>query len=508
MPYQLVIDNINDIYKFPQPVKIPQEQSDIEVSIGDLHGNAIKLLFMLIRYGMVANITKAQYQRLVTLYRTAELTQENLDEFDGIIATITFRQGAFMRLIGDELADRGSNDYFTLTILNKLHQDGVRIESLVSNHSMEFMLAYEKQETFKPATLHREHCRSMLALEKLVEQGFRTREQMVTLFKESYKPYVKAISYALNADNSGITIFSHAGIGLNTIKALAKLLDITYKDSTTDQLARTIDYINAVFQSYVKNNHISIVYTQANMIAGYCGLNLSDDPLAFIIWNRNYQYLDRPEQHNGYNLNFIHGHDSNDPNPAACIDDLAGKTALMEGPGELLVENEGNKLPIKAFVQWKNSPKPSLLIKEELHNMRNNNGFLEQIFDSASSLITFFKDTYHVQVSDPRAAFEFFSHTPNPNANPAWTLSTKTYGNATAIILQHADQFIVDYSQGTLSDQANEEIAKYMAQKITQIMAAGEYQCQERARGDMTQSTRVKTAINALTEAKPSHPKI
>jgi hypothetical protein len=37
------------------------------------------------------------------------------------------------------------------------------------------------------------------------------------------------------------------------------------------------------------------------------------NPLMFSIWNREYENLNRPETHKGFNLAWVHGHDSKDP---------------------------------------------------------------------------------------------------------------------------------------------------------------------------------------------------
>ena len=306
-----------DIYQLP-PVDLTHKGTEgTQITIGDLHGNAMKLMFMLVKHGIATNISKEDYNRLVEIYRTTtkDLTKELLGEFNEILAKIKFNSDSTIRLIGDELADRGNNDYFTLKILEKLNEHTVPVEIIVSNHSIEFIEAYEKQDDFHAPMLSQGgHAPSMEKLQILVETGIVTREEILEITKKAYKPTLRAISYSLSEDNKGITIYSHAGIGLNTIKSLAQKLDVEFKDTTAVDLARTIDNINEQFQKHVQNNTVNTLYTREKMYAGYSGYSdLSDAPFEFIMWNRLYHHIDRPAVHSGYNVNFVHGHDFSDP---------------------------------------------------------------------------------------------------------------------------------------------------------------------------------------------------
>ena len=73
-----------------------------------------------------------------------QLTKEQLTTFQTIIEQANINLDKAVTLIGDELADRGNNDYFTLLVLKKLHQSKVNLNILLSNHSAEFIRDYEK----------------------------------------------------------------------------------------------------------------------------------------------------------------------------------------------------------------------------------------------------------------------------------------------------------------------------------------------------------------------------
>lgn len=336
MPHELINEQV-DIFKFPAIDESHKGNAEIQVTIGDLHGNAMKLMFMLVKHGIATQINDTNYERLVAIYITAkeDLTKKHLDEFNQILSTIEFSNNSLVRLIGDELADRGSNDYYTLKILEKLNQHKVPVEIIVSNHSIEFIEACEKQNNFHAPMLRNGHARSMEQLQDLVDKGIVARQEILTIAKNSYKPTLRAISYSLSQEKQEITIYSHAGIGLGTIKSLAQKLQVEYKDNTASELAQTIDNINVMFQIHVQTNRVNTLYTRDKMEEGYGGDSslVDETPLEFIMWNRNYTDIHRPASYFKYRVNFVHGHDDADKtvNNIYNLDNNLGKFDSNEG---------------------------------------------------------------------------------------------------------------------------------------------------------------------------------
>lgn len=316
MSTELVNERVN-IYELPAVDLAHKGTEGTHITIGDLHGNTMKLMYMLFKHGIAQNLSGDDYKRLVEIYRTPtnDLSTELLTEFNAILNKIEFRSGSLIRLIGDELADRGSNDYFTLKVIEQLKKHKVPMEITVSNHSIEFIEAYEKQDNFHAPMLSQGgHAPSLERLQILVERNLVSREEIIDIVKKAYKPTLRAISYSLNLDTNEITIYSHAGIGLNSIKSLAEKMAVNYNDATVENLARTIDEINKQFQEHVKHNTIHTLYSREKMYEGYGGrTDLSDAPFEFILWNRFYHNIDRPDTHHNYHINFVHGHDSSEP---------------------------------------------------------------------------------------------------------------------------------------------------------------------------------------------------
>jgi len=293
-----------------------------EVTIGDLHANAIKFLYFLIRHG-IYTVTSENYLRLVCIYKTeyTELTKAQLEEFEDLLSTMQVIPNTILvRLIGDELADRGSNDYFVLKILEKLHHDNVRVEILLSNHGLEFIEAYERYPERKKfeATVMLNHTPSLKKMAYLIEKQLVKAEEILSIVHLCYKPKLKIISYSLDLyeeeEEEGITIHSHAAIDLNSVLMLALQFDIPYRDTTRLELKSTIDNINQFFRQYVRNNNIHRLYDVNELKNGYTKKLLLTKRTAveYIVWNRDCRYLDRPEQRKNYRLFFVHGHDSAD----------------------------------------------------------------------------------------------------------------------------------------------------------------------------------------------------
>lgn len=221
-----------------------------------------------------------------------------------------------VRLLGDELADRGNNDYFTLKILEKMAESRVPVEVILSNHSVEFIEAYEKRDQFTSPMLNSYFAKSMEYLQYFINEHHVSRKEILEIIRKVYKPILKAISYSLSEDKKEITIHSHAAIGLNTVKSLAKAINVYYRAATTIELAETIDEINKKFQEHVQANTVHTLYTRVDMLKGFKEsdkVDLRYTPWVFIMWNRAYNKIFRPAKHSGYKVSFAHGHDSSDP---------------------------------------------------------------------------------------------------------------------------------------------------------------------------------------------------
>lgn len=294
-----------DIYSCPKG----EISNATQLSIGDLHANAMLLMYFLVSNGIV-KISDEKYGQLKNIYIKDKLTKSDISEFDKIIDELEIGEKPLIRLIGDEICDRGQNDYFMFKIFNKLKKSDVKFEALLSNHGIEFLIPYEKkQELYAPNIGFMGQSRSLDNMRTLIQDGVITREEVDALISDSYLPNLKLISYSLHGNN--ITIYSHAGIGLETIQSLAeKFKDdgVVYKDDTVENLAKTIEAVNAVFAKHVKAGTVHTLTVDIAKQDDFKG-----DPVTFLIWNRSYRNLSRAKEHHGYNVYYVHGHDSGEP---------------------------------------------------------------------------------------------------------------------------------------------------------------------------------------------------
>ena len=318
----------------------PPEMKNVEVTIGDLHGNALKLLYFLIKENIL-DLSEKGYKDIIEIYQknAHELTEKDLKLFTETLASAKLLNPAKIRLIGDELADRGSNDYFTLKILEKLSQEKADIRILLSNHGGEFLRAYENNFDSFMANVGPGQARSLQTLGVLVDKGLVGKEEIKNIVKTHYKPTFKLIDYSLNQDNE-ISIYTHAPVGLNTIRAAAKFLNVVYNDSSSENLAKTIDRINAAAANEPKIFERSQydTYGQSSEIAELT------HPLVRLMWTRrsgdfhaelNNSIDPMDSQINNYKLRFVHGHDGHgvsiNPEYITNLDNTLGKGSSMKG---------------------------------------------------------------------------------------------------------------------------------------------------------------------------------
>jgi len=311
MPKKVIkIQSVN-IYTYPKLV-IHAKQAT-QIVLGDLHANAIKLVYSLILHGVV-EIAEDDYARLVEIYQCAvdELSDGDLSDFNMIINKMSVKTTTHNSLLflGDELADRGQNDWFILKILHRLHHAGIKFDILLSNHGFEFISAHERETpVFTIKQMNAELTASLMNLQKLIDYKLITRSSIDAMLAESYYPHLKLLAYSI--DQQEINIFSHAPIDLDVIKNIAfqfQLDDVEYHDETMFALANTIDDINQEFKQRVQDkcvNELVRGQTRAQREAGFL-----NDPINFLIWNRNQRHLKRDLIHQGYRVLYVHGHDS------------------------------------------------------------------------------------------------------------------------------------------------------------------------------------------------------
>ena len=318
---------------------------DLTVVAGDLHSNAIKLLFILISYKIVSNVSNATYKAFLMVYKknVMDLTREDIDLFKEQLELLTFSSVADFISLGDLLSDRGNNDIWILLILQKLMQAKINIELLLSNHDFELIKSYEMKERFAPDEfMLGEFSRSLEQMQILIDRNLITREDVLQLVETVFKPILKIISYSLDATKTNITIYSHAPIDLQIIRHMSLLLGIPYKDHTAIALASTIDLIQKHFVLFVQQNKVHQLCYASN-----------ENPFYLIMQNRDFQKLTSLTVSN-YFIGYIHGHAAKESLPSEQsnvminLNSWLGMPGINQGILELVVEMKANQKKLAA----------------------------------------------------------------------------------------------------------------------------------------------------------------
>ena len=309
MPNELIAEEV-DIFQCPVIDVLHLADKGAQITLGDAHANAMKLLFLLVKHGIAKNMDEDKYKNFVTIYLKSfeehSLAGSDLFVFSTLLASIEFSFEGTLRLIGDLLADRGGHDYLILLILKRLLECGVSYEILLSNHDFAFISNFEDVDAdFFSSTIY--PCYSMQRLEPLLLTNQLPRADLNTIVSNAYLPYLKLISYTVNEDNSSITIYSHAPIGLLNIAYLAAKFEIPFDDTSVQGLSTTIDILNGkFFHDYVCQGRITDLVGKPLDNGGT--YDPASEPVGYVIWNRDCKNIFRPRALHGYSLQFVYGH--------------------------------------------------------------------------------------------------------------------------------------------------------------------------------------------------------
>lgn len=334
---QLLTEQVN-IENCPNTdVKHLLTQEDIELTVGDLHGNSLTILYILQRHGII-NLAQSDYQRFVEIYnglqqsfwdKSSDQLIFYLNLFHEILAKIQINKNSIgsLRLIGDELSDRGACDYLTFALFDKIAGSQLKMPIVVSNHSFEFLQALERNLPFHSANISHRQAKSMSNMQTLIDLRLISRSRIEDIANQFYKPHLQLMDYSLDQAQKKISITSHAPIGLSNIKYMALKMGIEYHGNSPIALANTIEKINALFQAeYVNKNRITQIFApnpsaflEVLSQSGYATgatINPKKYPFIHLIWNRSeidpaerpdwtiFQHGHTPthQQYNVYNL--------------------------------------------------------------------------------------------------------------------------------------------------------------------------------------------------------------
>lgn len=332
---ELVVPEILNLDEHPGIDSEHLPDSANQYTIGDLHGNALRLLHFLVLQNIM-EISPENYAFLVKTYKknVHELTAEDLTSFEAIITSGKFNLVGVIRFIGDILADRGQNDFFTLIILKALKEKGINYEILLSNHDATFIVNYEKYRKAGKAGgfpssasemyYEADPCDSLKNLAILIDKKLVEPSVIDDIIENCYKPALKLVSYTVDPEKSKITLFMHAPNGFATLKNLAKVLAIPFSNRTLVSLAKSIDRLNSKFHEMCVSSDNMSPYISTNEIEGEASkVDPNRHPFISLIWHRNVTDIDTGEGVSDYELVFVFGHQ-------LCADRKAGNIFFLD----------------------------------------------------------------------------------------------------------------------------------------------------------------------------------
>jgi hypothetical protein len=335
-----------DIRLYPsKPAQAPQE-SDVIV-VGDLHGNALKLIYTLITEGVI-DLSLEHYDTFSVLYQYYDqheqkrFSPQNYQTFVDIIQLIKVINFPRVLFLGDELCDRQVSDLLTLLIFEQLDKQKLNFEVMLSNHGLGFLSAYLNdfefdvlsssnrliksrrcvmRHTHTIADLSRNsqqrslnHLAAMLHESERVDTKQNTmsdlRERIIEIVKHAYLPRLRILAASIEPlemsmpmQSPTVNLYSHAVINLDVVAQLAKFFNVPYQDQAPQHLLETINKINATFAKQPE------VY-----LTGLFSDELLDDesinPLVSVTHDRqvNQHGMLTPES-GEYHLYHVHGHE-------------------------------------------------------------------------------------------------------------------------------------------------------------------------------------------------------
>ena len=318
--YHLVGMETPNINKYPGIDATHPVSKDIQLTLGDGHGNVLRMIHFLVYQGVMV-LTEAHYLRLVYLYdelsklmciikaasdRSAsfrEMKQINalikplLDEFIFIMTRqSSFNQVGLVRWIGDLVGDRGVLDYLVLKLLDCLKKSGVPFEILLSNHDLNLILWYElcvnnplNTIDFKTMSPYFTTfpCDSFEHMLLLIDSGLLQRYEILRMIEFCYKPALKLVGYSVNEKATEAHLFTHAAIQEEVLPVIAEQLGCIFDTASIEATLSSIDDMNQAIQMYVQANRLMSILDQDRSLFETEHYNDKANPFLTILWNKD-----------------------------------------------------------------------------------------------------------------------------------------------------------------------------------------------------------------------------
>jgi hypothetical protein len=347
-----------DLLKYPEA--LIAHGSNLSLTIGDLHGNSLLLLYALIFHGIV-KMQVLDYERFSKLYylqgkflsqgQTPDRLLKDIKEMRRILSEMQWSSKHFkhVRLIGDEFSDRGQNDYFTFLLLELILSNQIQLSILVSNHGIEFLSHFaNEQGVLMDCTIPAEQTCSWFHF-KALQDYLQAQEQtdlMIDLMawvKNIYLPALKLMDYELLAPQWRLMLYSHAPNSIDRFLKLFKAFSISSEFTNSFEMASGIEQLNIRFQKLFMKSFIN-----------FLGLFKNSETIFYQwIWQRGYDNQNFTHPHIQESILMIHGHDNPKKHikELICLDSQFGKSQnILEHQVRIFAVSRGYTI-IMAYYQ-------------------------------------------------------------------------------------------------------------------------------------------------------------
>ena len=278
-----------------QPANPPPElRSANEITGGDMHGNSKMLTHFLVQTG-IAQVKGDAQKAWAELMRKIDDNdivgfKETLPHCLDLVTPSTN-----LVLLGDLLADRGQNDWFTLCILEFLHDKGQSFDVIFSNHDAAFVEYYldnkskgptEQYQVSKPGVtqhgLQGDQGNSLIKLNATLNEGTENikakRRQAFNEMTEKYLGHLKLVE----CHQDQRSMYSHGVMNDALLTDLATLSGLNEHQQAETGLQEKAHAINRYFQSALHRD-VEYFRQMMNLQTGR-GEDVAK-PFAATIWN-------------------------------------------------------------------------------------------------------------------------------------------------------------------------------------------------------------------------------
>lgn len=257
---------------------IPELYRAKNITLGDLHGNTLTLFIVLVKSGIFSAPLTKDYiliREIIISASSGNLTTQEYETFLVLLNKLKVMKTACqgLRLLGDVLADRVSNDVLTLAIISKLVLVQFPITIIYSNHDNFVFIClsksiYGKHESEGIEWLYSSHMKFKYFINQLLSENKQTMVLDIHQMLLHYISTIKMFDFILTQDK--FVIYSHAYLNTYILQRCYLFIDphkrpqliaAMQNKSPAEQLRLFIAYINedmremlkAVWKTYIRD---------------------------------------------------------------------------------------------------------------------------------------------------------------------------------------------------------------------------------------------------------------